>query len=146
MNRERLASSDAACTGQPVTPSSEAFRDWVLHEMDRRRGGDGDDDGLAALLAPDPVTGYRLSDDELVVHARNLCQAAQGSTRLLIGNLLLTLAQHPDLYRRLAPRPVAGADRHRGVAPPRPAEQLRQADVHPGGRRWPARTSSRARR
>ncbi len=117
MNGERLASRDAACTGQPVTPSSEAFRDWVLHEMDRRRHGDGHDDGLAALLAADPVTGYRLDDDELVVQARNLCQAAQGSTRLLIGNLLFTLAQHPDLYRRLS--------RDRSLVPTAIEESLR---------------------
>ena len=131
MNRERLAAGHAADDGQPVTEASGAFAIWVRSEVDRRRR-EVLDDGLAALLATDPVTGYRLDDDEIVVHARNLCQAAQGSTRLLIGNLLYTLAREPDLYRRLA--------RERSLVPVAIEESLRLDSPN----RWAKRTCTRS--
>jgi cytochrome P450 len=102
--------------------SWQAFRAWVLAQADARRSGQvGDDDGIGQLLKPDPVTGKSLSDDELALDVRALCQAGLGATRRLIGNLLYELVNDRELFRRVQANPdlIAGAvDESLRHAPP----------------------------
>lgn len=76
------------------------FARFITGEIERRRGQTVNTDALGRLV-PDPVTGISLTDAEVVTHARNLCQAANGATTLLIGNVAYELLRAPDLYQRL---------------------------------------------
>jgi cytochrome P450 len=86
-----------------------SFRAWALAQAAARRCGQvPDDDGLAQLVKPDPISGRVLSDDELAMDLRALCQAGLGATRRLIGNLLYEVIIDPDLFRRVKVDPALG--------------------------------------
>ena len=61
------------------------FADWVRHHAGDDVVGASPRAALQGLRLPDRVTGWRLTDEELIIDARNLCQAGMGSTRLLPG-------------------------------------------------------------
>jgi len=86
--------------------SAQSFRAWVLTQAEARRSGQvTEDDGLAQMLQPDPVTGKVLNDDELVLDVQALCQAGIGASRRLIGNLLYEVITHRELFERLKAEP-----------------------------------------
>jgi len=58
-------------------------------------------DLFTRLLSVKDSTGSRLSEDELVMLMRLLCQAGIGSTSRALGNLLFELIRAPENYRRV---------------------------------------------
>jgi len=87
--------------GRGARAARADFHRFITAEIERRRGQTVHTDALGRLLEPDPETGISLTGAEVVTHARNLCQAANGATTLLIGNVVYELLRAPDLYQRL---------------------------------------------
>jgi cytochrome P450 len=101
VQRERLA---ATTPTRDASLAAVELRSWlVAHAPDDVEAG-----ALARLGDPDPA-GFRLSEDEFVMDAQQLCQSGKGATRLLIANLLYRLASDVVLYDRVqADRGLAG--------------------------------------
>lgn len=95
-----------AVRGRHSRSSWRSFRAWVLTQAEARRCGQvPDDDALGELLKPDPISGQVLTDDELAMDVRALCQAGLGATGRLIGNLLYEVITDRKLFERLKAEP-----------------------------------------
>ncbi len=62
--------------------------------------------GLINLLIESEVDGQRLTDDEIAGFARMLLVAGHVTTKLLLGNCLLFLSEHPDVQDELRAAPA----------------------------------------
>jgi cytochrome P450 len=105
--------------GQASRASKQQFHAYVREQADlRRRATQAPDDVFTRLLETTDAQGRGLTDGELLMLMRTLCQAGIGSTTRLIGNLLHELIRVPQLYRTVR------ADR--GLVPAAIEESLRR--------------------
>jgi cytochrome P450 len=85
--------------GRASRVSAEALREYVLAEANARRRAPGPPDDLfTRLVFVQDTNGNTLSDDELVMLMRLLCQAGIGSTSRSLGNLLYELIRVPERW------------------------------------------------
>jgi cytochrome P450 len=100
--RDDVATSLPAFRGRSSRASSDAFESYVLEQAGRRRGATNPpDDIFTRLLFVEDSDGNMLSDSEIVMLMRLLCQAGIGSTSRSLGNLLYELIRVPERYRRV---------------------------------------------
>jgi cytochrome P450 len=100
--REAAATSIPGFQGRSASTSAAAFETYVLEQARLRRGAeDRADDIFTRLLMVEDAAGNTLSDNEIVMLMRLLCQAGIGSTSRSLGNLLYELIRVPDRYRRV---------------------------------------------
>jgi cytochrome P450 len=98
--REDAATSVPATRGRSSRASADAFESYILGEAQaRRRASSPPDDLFTRLLFVEDSAGGTLSDSEIVMLMKLLCQAGIGSTSRSLGNLLYALIRKPDLYR-----------------------------------------------
>ncbi len=100
--RSQSACSPPGIDRGALCESAALFADYVKAQAQRyRRDGWGERDTLLTRLSlAEDSAGQLLCDDELVMLARLLCQAAIGSTSRALGNLLFELIRSPEEYRR----------------------------------------------
>jgi cytochrome P450 len=100
--REDASSSPPGGYGRASRNASEAFEAYILEQTGvRRRAESPPDDVLTRLLFVEDREGDGLSENEIVMLMRLLCQAGIGSTSRSLGNLLFELIRVPDRYRRV---------------------------------------------
>lgn len=100
--RHDAATSTPEFRGRASRASSDAFESYVLEQARRRRrAAKQADDIFTRLLFVEDADGNALSDSEIVMLVRLLCQAGIGSTSRSLGNLLYELIRVPERYRRV---------------------------------------------
>lgn len=88
--------------GRASRNAMDAFTDYVLREAEQRRAADDPpDDVITRLVRGTDADGRPLTDGELVMLMRMLCQAGIGSITSLLGNVLYELLREPGRYRGL---------------------------------------------